>query len=66
MTTPTAATLKRAAKKRARRQLALEQAEHELHAAIRDAFTEGLSGAAIAELSGLSIPRVYQIRDGRR
>jgi hypothetical protein len=62
----TATKLRRAAAERARRQQALDQADEELQAAIRAAFEQGLGGPAIAQASGLSTPRVYQIRDGRR
>ncbi len=33
---------------------------------IRAAFQQGYSGPAIAKAAGLSKPRVYQIRNGRR
>jgi hypothetical protein len=33
---------------------------------IREGFVHGIPGEQIAEAAGLSVPRVYQIRDGRR
>lgn len=38
----------------------------DLHQLIRAAFAAGHPGSKIAEAAGLSTPRVYQIRDGRR
>jgi hypothetical protein len=35
-------------------------------ASISEGFEQGLSGEQLAEAAGLSVPRVYQIRDGRR
>jgi hypothetical protein len=32
----------------------------------RGGFEQGIPGDQLAEASGLSVPRVYQIRDGRR
>ena len=33
---------------------------------ICEGFEQGISGELLAEAAGLSVPRVYQIRDGRR
>jgi hypothetical protein len=33
---------------------------------IREGFKRGIPGEPFAEAAGLSVPRVYQIRDGRR
>jgi hypothetical protein len=33
---------------------------------IREGFEQRISGEKLAEAAGLSVPRVYQIRDGRR
>ena len=33
---------------------------------IREGFEQGIPGEKLAEAAGLSVPRVYQIRDGRR
>jgi hypothetical protein len=33
---------------------------------ISEGFKEGIVGETLAEAAGLSLPRVYQIRDGRR
>jgi hypothetical protein len=31
-----------------------------------EGFEHGIPGEQLAEVAGLSVPRVYQIRDGRR
>jgi hypothetical protein len=33
---------------------------------IREGFDSGIPGEQLADAAGLSVPRVYQIRDGRR
>jgi hypothetical protein len=33
---------------------------------IREGFEQGIPGERLAEAVGLSVPRVYQIRDGKR
>jgi hypothetical protein len=33
---------------------------------IREGFEHGIPREQLAEAAGLSVPRVYQIRDGRR
>jgi hypothetical protein len=38
----------------------------ELRRRIREGFEQGIPGERLAEAAGLSIGRVYQIRDGRR
>ncbi|MHC6175485.1 hypothetical protein [Glutamicibacter sp. X7] len=52
-------------------QLAVRRAEHEsareeLHDAIRDALANGVEVATVSKHSGISKPRIYQIRDRRR
>ena len=60
------ALIRRAAKLRARRRGDLEHADAELRRLIREGFEQGIAGEKLAEAAGLSVPRVYQIRDGRR
>jgi hypothetical protein len=60
------ALIRRAAKLRERRHEAFEAADAELRRLIREGFEEGISGEKLAEAAGLSMSRVYQIRDGRR
>jgi hypothetical protein len=57
--------IRRAAKMRQRRRAALDEADDELRQLIREGFEQGISGETLAEAAGLSVPRVYQIRDGR-
>ena len=54
-------TLKRAAKRDAAARLRAEQARADLLAEIDAAYTAGASVRAIAELTGLSFQRVYQL-----
>ena len=58
--------IRRAARLRDRRRAAFDDADNELRQLIREGFEQGISGERIAEAAGLSVPRVYQIRDGRR
>jgi hypothetical protein len=44
----------------------LEKLTAERDAAIREALAAGTPVTELAAIFGLSIPRVYQIRDGRR
>ena len=44
----------------------VEAADAELHRLIREGFEHGIPGEQLAEAAGLSVGRVYQIRDGRR
>jgi hypothetical protein len=60
------ALIRRAAKLRERRRAAFDAGDAELRRLIREGFEEGISGEKLAEAAGLSLPRVYQIRDGRR
>jgi hypothetical protein len=60
------ALIRRAAKLRERRRVAVDAADAELRQLIREGFDQGIPGDQLAEAAGLSIPRVYQIRDGRR
>ena len=58
--------IRRAAKLRERRRAAVDTADADLRRLIREGFEQGISGEKLAEAAGLSVPRVYQIRDGRR
>jgi hypothetical protein len=60
------ALIRRAAKLRDRRRHSLEAADAELRRLICEGFEAGIPGEQLAEAAGLSVPRVYQIRDGRR
>jgi hypothetical protein len=60
------ALIRRAAKVRERRQGAFDEADADLRRLIREGFERGIPGEQLAEAAGLSVPRVYQIRDGRR
>jgi hypothetical protein len=60
------ALIRRAAKLRERRRDAFDAADAELRRLIRAGFEYGIPGEQLAEAAGLSLPRVYQIRDGRR
>lgn len=60
------ALIKRAARLRERQQDKLRDADDELRRLIREGFEQGISGERLAKAAGLSVPRVYQIRDGRR
>jgi hypothetical protein len=59
------ALIRRVAKMRQRRRAALDEADDELRQLIREGFEQSISGEKLAEAAGLSVPRVYQIRDGR-
>lgn len=58
--------IRRAAKQRENRRQAFDAADEELRRLIREGFEQGLSGEQLAEAAGLSLSRIYQIRDGRR
>jgi hypothetical protein len=45
---------------------AFEAADAELRRLIGEGFVVGIPGERLAEAAGLSVPRVYRIRDGRR
>jgi hypothetical protein len=60
------ALIRRAAKLRDRRRVAFDDADSELRRLISEGFERGIPGEQLAEAAGLSVPRVYQIRDGRR
>jgi hypothetical protein len=51
---------------RERRGDAFEAADAELRRLIREGFECEIPGEKLAEAAGLSLSRVYQIRDGRR
>lgn len=53
-------------KLRERRRGAFDAADAELRCLIREGFEQGIPGEQLAEAVGLSMSRVYQIRDGRR
>jgi hypothetical protein len=48
------------------RRTSFEAADAELRRLIREGFECDIPGEKRAEAAGLSVPRVYQIRDGRR
>jgi hypothetical protein len=58
--------IRRAAELRQRRQAAFDAADAELRRLIREGFECDIPAEKLAEAAGLSVPRVYQIRDGRR
>jgi hypothetical protein len=60
------ALIRRAAKLRERRRDAFADADADLRRLISEGFDQGIPGEQLAEAAGLSVPRVYQIRDGRR
>lgn len=60
------ALIRRAAKTRERARAAFDDSDAELRRLIREGFSRGLTGEQLAEAAGLSVARVYQIRDGRR
>jgi hypothetical protein len=45
---------------------AYDAADAEWRGLIREACEHDITAARIAEAAGISVPRVYQIRDGRR
>ena len=45
---------------------AFDDADAELRRLIREGFESGIPGEQLAQAAGLSMSRVYQIRDGRR
>lgn len=57
--------LRRAHTAQTKAQERLDQADEKVRQMIKDGFDMGISGTQLAEASGLSRPRVYQIRDGR-
>lgn len=60
------ARIRRAAKVRERARDAYADSDTELRRLIREGFSQGIAGEVLAEAAGLSMSRVYQIRDGRR
>lgn len=60
------AIIRRAARLRERRRDAFDAADDELRRLIREGFESGIPGEQLAQAAGLSMSRVYQIRDGRR
>lgn len=45
---------------------AFDDADAELRRLIRKGFDQGIAGEQLADAAGLSVPRIYQIRDRRR
>lgn len=62
---PIEAALRRTQAERARHQAALAKSTAKLRKLINRAFEEEYTGPELAELIGVSVPRVYQLR-GRR
>jgi hypothetical protein len=60
------ARIRDAAKQRESRRVEFDAVDAELRRLIREGFEQGISGEQLAEAAGLSLSRVYQIRDGRR
>lgn len=60
------ARIRRAAKLRERARGAYDDCDADLRRLIREGFSLGIAGETLAEAAGLSMSRVYQIRDGRR
>jgi hypothetical protein len=60
------ARIRRAAKVRERARDAYADSDAELRRLIREGFSQGITGEQLAEAAGLSVARVFQIRDGRR
>ncbi|MGL3804734.1 hypothetical protein ACSYDW_01415 [Paeniglutamicibacter sp. R2-26] len=51
---------------KAEAQALLDERTEALNELVREACAEGITAVRIAEASGLSKPRIYQIRDRRR
>jgi hypothetical protein len=60
------ARIRRAAKARGRARDVYDDSDVQLRRLIREGFSQGITGESLAEAAGLSLSRVYQIRDGRR
>ena len=60
------ARLEELGSQRRKHQEALDALALPLKVAILDALAAGVSATVVAELSGLSRARIYQIRDGKR
>jgi hypothetical protein len=60
------ARIRRAVKVRGRARDVFDDSDVELRRLIREGFSQGITGESLAEAAGLSLSRVYQIRDGRR
>ncbi|TCN51763.1 hypothetical protein EV641_109154 [Rhodococcus sp. SMB37] len=52
--------------KKARLEAELAEIDTEIRHLVRDGFDAGLTASKMAAAAGLSAPRMYQIRDGRR
>jgi hypothetical protein len=59
-------TIHTLASRRAKQRAALEATDILFREAIRAAFDAGETAGPIAEVAGLTPPRIYQIRDSRR
>ena len=55
--------IKRTARLKARHQAVVERAAAELRCLVHDGFELKISGAVLADASGMSLARVYQMRD---
>jgi hypothetical protein len=55
--------IRRAVKRRERRRA---DDDAEVRRLVREGFAQGIPGRQLAEAAGVSVPRIYQIRDGRR
>lgn len=58
--------LNRARTRRDEAEAIRRQADGQLSVCVREALSAGMPAARVAEMTGLSRPRIYQIRDGRR
>jgi DNA-directed RNA polymerase specialized sigma24 family protein len=58
--------IRQAAEQRQARRDAFDTADAELRRLVVEGFEQGFPGEQLAEAAGLSLSRVYQIRDGRR
>ncbi|GAA1498828.1 hypothetical protein [Paeniglutamicibacter kerguelensis] len=57
--------IREAADAKGEAQAALDERSEALNGLVREACAQGLTAVRIAEASGLSKPRIYQIRDHR-
>ena len=57
--------IREAADAKAEAQAVLDERSEALNELVREACAQGLTAVRIAEASGLSKPRIYQIRDHR-
>ncbi|BAX94252.1 hypothetical protein [Mycobacterium shigaense] len=57
------ALIRRAIKRRERHRA---DDDAEIRRLVCEGFEQGIPGRELAEAAGVSVPRIYQIRDGRR